>query len=319
MDKERLFQNRAEAAAALKRQTGKEVGEPTGMCAIFMGHALTGTEPRYLDYGSQAAVEDELFRIGLMRHGVLQRGADRLAVVPGILDSPYFGVDAVVVNGNVQGDELVGHMVAVVPTTEIVGEEEKKEYHVVDSLAKDGLATYSDHGGVMSHLIEVFKPESVSVGVTPTEQEIEHRMQPEDTIPVMEMVEVGPGAFIETPMSPADPRFAQVQDDPYTEQIGNDLVEEGDGDVIVISERYQVWEREEDDANEGRYVPAATPDAMPANDREILDRYFADSNTTEVDPVTHTDVFHQYGLDTPMRDSTPTQTHTLYNAPEIED
>lgn len=223
MEKDRLFSNRDRAARDMKAQTGKEPGGPTGMCGLFVAGALTGSEMRYVANLRPVAQEDELFSAGLLRHEVDHTIPDRLAVLSSTLRPvPGFAVDAAIIQGEMK--DGYGHMMAVVPTETSTDEgQTEKEFHVVNSLAKNGIVSFTTSEDAVGYIDSQFKKDTIRISVKPTEEEIQRRMQPEDHELVMERIIFDEGVYVETQIPGNDPRFFGTQEiQPSTEDTIQD-------------------------------------------------------------------------------------------------
>jgi hypothetical protein len=244
MEKDQVLANREKAVQALKRQTGLDVGGPTNMCQLFAAHVVTGNEPEYAVYPKKLWHDEAVWATGLHQHDVTIFNPDKFGTLRQLLEGNQSMIDAVLISEEIYNQ---GHQIAVVPTTTDVDGQSVREYHVVDSLAKDGLVTYVTPDEAIQHATALFEPERVGIFIKPTDEEIARRSQPWESVEVMEFVEVADGAFVKIPMDPTDPRFEHLQAYPDSERVGTDAVDfeeydDGEGTLVVQSERFRAWE-----------------------------------------------------------------------------
>lgn len=279
MDKERLLGNRDKAREGLKSQTGMDVGGPTGMCTLFVAGALTGSEIKYASYGRKSYEDEVIFNAGLYQNSVTMFAPDRTRTFRELFCQKSVAIDAVLVTGRLQEENTDGHQIAVVPTITEVDGKTVTEYHVVDSLAQEGLTTYTTIEDAEQYATQLFDPKTLEFSIKPTDEEIERRSQPEDAIPVNEMIEVAFGAYIEMQMDRSDPRFAYLQANPDAEQIGAETVDVDEyfGETLIVADaRFHSWQE--------------TPEVLITEDAKHTS-------------ASHNDIFRRYGLYGPPTES----------------
>jgi len=189
MHPEALRGNLEKTLAAMKRQTGKVPGGPTGLCHPVVIGALTGRELLFVERSVRE--QEQLERhTGFEYYELHERwGRTPLRTIPDALTQTEIEQDAIMVMGKLKAFNEY-HIAAIVP------DNANPPYHIIDSLLPGATEQYETVEEVLVYLDNQFHKRKMTAGVVPTAEEKRKRRKDGYR---MERVRIGEGVTIYAP------------------------------------------------------------------------------------------------------------------------